>query len=60
MPYFLALMAVFILTAYESFIQFNFTVKLVVILAKEAFTNTVKHMPRCSLSYSYFFCQLTR
>ena len=56
MPYFLVLMAVFILTAYESFIQFYFTVKFIIILAKEAFTNTVKHMPRCSLSYSYFLC----
>lgn len=56
MPYFLVLMAVFILTTYESFIQFYFTVKFIIILAKEAFTNTVKHMPRCSLSYSYFLC----
>ena len=49
MPYFLVLMAVFILTAYKGLIQFNLTIKLVIILAKEAFTNTVNYSRKRSI-----------
>ena len=51
--YFLVIVAIFILTAHESFIKLDFSLKLLFHDNTKAFTNTLIHEPRSFIGHGY-------